>query len=198
MLAPIVPFLVVFMMSRMAYKRKGFLFSRKHFFVMLVLYIYIVGVYHLTGAGTIYDGIRYKLELRQDQINVIPFSLDIDIVAYFLNIFLFVPLGLLAPIIWKSMNKLTNIIGIGFFFTLLIEMSQLLNHRRTDIDDILLNVLGAVIGFGFFKLWDRFTNSKFQLNNSAAVELPIYIGIIFVGRFLLFNEMGLAKLLYNF
>lgn len=198
LLAPIVPFLVVFMMSRMAYKRKGFTFSRKQFFAMLVLYIYIVGVYHLTGAGTIYDGLRYKLELRQDQINVIPFSLNIDIVVYFLNILLFVPMGLLAPIIWKSMNKLTNIIGIGFFFTLLIEISQLLNHRRTDIDDILLNVLGAVIGFGFFKLWDRFTNSKFQLNNSAAVELPIYIGIIFVGRFLLFNEMGLAKLLYNF
>lgn len=118
--------------------------------------------------------------------------------AYLLNIVLFIPLGLLAPIIWKKMNKLTNVIGIGFFFTMLIEISQLLNNRSTDIDDVILNVLGAVIGFGLFKVWDRLTKSKYQVSSPITLELPICITVIFVGRFFLYNGMGLVKLLYGF
>lgn len=197
-LCSFVPFLVFYIISRTAQKRKGISFSRYHYFAMLAFFLYIAGVFHFTGAGTIYDALMYKLELRQDQINFIPFSQSIDITAYLLNILLFIPLGLLTPILWKKMNKLTNIIGVGFLFTMLIEISQLLNNRRTDIDDILLNIFGVVIGFALFKLWDKFTKSKFQMNSSAVLELPLYIIVIFVGRFLLYNEMGLAKLLYGF
>ena len=149
-LSGLVPFLIVFMVLRKIQKRKGVSFSRYYFFAMLVFSFYVIGVYYFTGAGTIYDGLRYKLEVRQNQVNFIPFSRDIHIAGYLLNIVLFIPLGILTPIIWKKMNKLTNVISIAFFFTLLIEISQLLNHRATDIDDILLNVLGAVVGFGLF------------------------------------------------
>ena len=37
--------------------------------------------------------------------------------------------------------------SLAFFFTLLIGISQLLNNRATDIDDILLNLIGAVVVF---------------------------------------------------
>ena len=96
------------------------------------------------------------------------------------------------------MNKLINIIGTAFFFTLFIEVNQLLNNRSTDIDDILLNILGAVFGYEFFKLWNKFTKSKYQINHSITIELPVYILTIYLGRFLLFNEIGLAKFLYGF
>lgn len=198
LLSSFVPFLIVYMLLRTIHKRKEVSFSRYYFFALTVFSLYVIGVYYFTGAGTIYDGLMYKLELRQDQLNFIPFSKDIDIVGYLLNILLFIPLGLITPIIWKSMNKLTNIIGVGFFFTMLIEISQLLNNRATDIDDILLNLLGAVVGFGVFKVWDKLTKSKFKVNNSFTYELPIYILVIFVGRFFLYNEIGLARLIYGF
>lgn len=198
LLSTFVPFLIVFILCRTAQKRNGLPFSRHHFIAILAFFIYIAGVYHFTGAGTIYDWMRFGLEINQNQINFIPFSHDIDIAGYLLNILLFIPLGLLTPVIWKKMNKLTNIIGTGFFFTLLIEASQLLNNRSTDIDDILLNILGAVLGYGFFRLWDKFTESKYQINHSVTIELPIYIFAIYLGRFLLFNEIGLAKFLYGF
>ncbi|MBQ3162917.1 MAG: VanZ family protein [Lachnospiraceae bacterium] len=197
-LSAFVPFLVVFLILRATQKRKGVSYSHYHFWMILVFAIYIIGVCHFTGAGTLYDGLIYKLEFRQEQINFIPFSQDIDIVAYLLNIVLFIPLGLLAPIIWKKMNKLINVIGIGLFFTILIEITQLLNNRRTDIDDILLNVLGAVLGFGFFKVWDRVTKSKYQIDSPMVIELPICFIVVLVGRFFIYNEMGLAKLLYGF
>ncbi len=197
-LAALLPFLIVFILFRNAQKQKGVSYSRYHFIAMIVFAVYVVGVYHFTGAGTIYDGLMYQLELRQDKINIIPFSNNIDITAYLLNVLLFIPLGLLVPIIWQKINKLTHVIGTGFFFTLFIEISQLLNNRRTDIDDILLNVLGAIIGFGFFKLFDRITKSKFQVNDPVSVGLPICIVVVFIGRCLLYNEIGLAKLLYGF
>lgn len=198
MLSAFIPFLIVFIIFKNLQKKKGISFSKYHFIIIIAFSIYVIGMYHFTGAGTLYDGLMYQLEIKQDQLNFIPFSNDIDGTAYILNILLFIPFGLLTPLIWRKMDSLVNIIGTGFLLTMLIEVSQLLNNRRNDIDDILLNVLGAVIGFGMFKVLDKCTKSKYQLSDTTIVELPIYILIIFIGRFLLFNEMGLARLLYGF
>ena len=197
-LSAFLPVLVIFLIVRHHNVQKDIPYTNSHFFAVIVFLLYIVGVYHFTGAGTIYDGLLYGFTFRQDQLNFIPFSHTIDIVAYLLNILLFIPLGLLAPLFWQKMTKLTTVSGIASVFTLLIEASQLLNNRRTDIDDILLNILGAIVGYGFYKLSDRLAKSKFQANNQLSAELPICILTVFAARFLLFNEMGLAKLLYGF
>lgn len=197
-LSGFVPFLVIFLIARTIQTRKGIPVSHRHFFAVLVFSFYVIGVYHVTGVGTIYDGFMYGLELRQDQINWIPFSQDINVTGYLLNIILFIPLGLLAPLIWTKMNKLHNVIGAGFFFTVLIEASQLLNHRATDIDDILLNLLGAAVGFALFKGWDRVTKSRFRIDSSAVWELPVCIIAVFLGRFFLYHGMGLARFRYGF
>ena len=197
-LSAFLPVLVVFLIVRHHNVQKDVPYTNSHFLAVIVFSLYIVGVYHFTGAGTIYDGLLYGFTVRQDQLNFIPFSHTIDIVAYLLNILLFIPLGLLAPLFWQKMTKLTNVMGIASVFTLLIEASQLLNNRRTDIDDVLLNILGAIVGYGFYKLLDRLAKSKFQANNQLSAELPICILTVFAARFLLFNEMGLAKLLYGF
>lgn len=198
MMVALLPFWVVLFIKRNNQTKKGVDFLSYHFLAVIAFSVYIVGVYHFTGTGTIYDGIRYQLELRLEQFNLIPFSNEIDVVAYLLNTLLFVPLGLLVPIIWQKMNKLTNIIGIGFLFTLLIETSQLLNNRRTDVDDIIMNVLGAIIGFGLYKLGKKYVKIKIPISSPSVSESIICILIVFVGRFLFFNEMGLAKLLYGF
>lgn len=197
-LSALIPFLIVLVLLRSKQKKKGVSYTRYSFIAMIVFAVYLVGVYHFTGAGTIYDGLMYQFEWRQDQINWIPFSNNIDVVAYILNVVLLIPLGLLVPIIWEKLNKFSNILATGFMFTILIEASQLLNNRRTDIDDIILNVLGAVVGFGLFKLFDKITKPKFYVKNPIAAELMISIVVVFLGRFFLYNEMGLAKILYGF
>lgn len=197
-LVSILPFLIVFSIIRKTNLQKGLSFSRFHTLSVIAFSVYIVGVYHFTGAGTIYDVLLYQLELRYDQLNFTPFSNTIDIVAYLLNILLIIPLGFLAPVIWVDMNRLGKVIGVGFLFTFLIELSQLFNNRRTDIDDIILNVLGAAIGFILYNLFDKLTKSKFRIKSPNAVELTFSILFVFASRFLLFNEMGLAKLLYGF
>lgn len=193
-----VPFLLALIIWRTRQLKKGDTYSTHHLIMMVVFTIYIAGVYHFTGTGTLYDGFMYRLELRLDQINFILFSHNIDMTAYLLNILLFIPLGLLVPAIWQKMNKLTNMVGIGLLFTTLIEVSQLVNNRRTDIDDVLLNVLGAVLGLGIFKVINKVTKSKYQINSPVVAEMIVCIVAVFVSRFLLYNEMGLAKLLYGF
>ena len=195
-LTALLPFWVAFLLYRNRQIQKGVDSSRYHVWALVVFSVYVLGVYHFTGVSTIYDIKRFIF--IPEQINLIPFSNEIDVVAYALNVVLFVPLGLLAPLIWQKMDRLRNILMAGFGFTLLIEVSQLLNFRSTDIDDVILNVLGGVVGYGLFKLWNRITKSKFQVNSPSAAEMAACILAVFFGRFLLFNEMGLMSLIFRF
>ena len=66
------------------------------------------------------------------------------------NIILFVPIGFLLPAVtgWKKMWK-TVVAGISF--SLLIESIQLITLRGCfDVDDVILNCLGTVMGFGLY------------------------------------------------
>lgn len=64
------------------------------------------------------------------------------------NIILFIPFGFLAPIVIKKLRKsLLTITILGMFLSMTIEMSQFLfTHRVSNIDDVILNTLGAFIG----------------------------------------------------
>lgn len=89
-------------------------------------------------------------------INVIPF-VDIfkNTLQYGLNILLFVPVGFLLPILWKPFMKKRVTLLFGFLLSLSIETIQLFNYRITDIDDLLMNTLGATIGCFAFVLTKR-------------------------------------------
>ena len=66
------------------------------------------------------------------------------------NIILFVPLGVLLPMVtgWKKIWK-TMVAGISF--SLFIEIIQLITSRGCfDFDDVILNGLGTVMGIGLY------------------------------------------------
>lgn len=172
--------------------------SRAHYTAIIIFAIYIVGVLHFTGSGTLYNLLTYKLDMRLNRINLIPFSTPTFMVERVLNIFLFVPFGFLVPHIWKKLNNPILLAISGLAFSLLIELSQLLNIRSTDVDDLILNTLGTVTGFIIYKLFTILRKPKSTQNAVPAAELPIYILAIFIGRFFLFNELGIAGLLYGF
>lgn len=158
--------------------------------------LYVVGALHVTGAGTLYDALRFGLEWRPDRMNLIPFSQEIDAVGYALNVVLLMPLGALLPVLNGERCRLGGVLAHGFAFSLLIELSQLLNIRSTDVDDLILNTLGALLGYGLFRLFARATG--WRPRGGAAWEPALYIAALFAGRFLLFDEFGLARLLYGF
>lgn len=70
------------------------------------------------------------------------------------NILLFVPLGFFIPLLFKKKNKISSIALYGFCASLAIELIQLLTAiNSTDIDDIIFNTLGAVLGFFIFNVF---------------------------------------------
>ena len=64
-----------------------------------------------------------------------------------LNILLFVPLGMLLPVVKESFGTLKKNLILGIILSLSIESLQILTKRGWfDVDDVINNTLGAVIG----------------------------------------------------
>ena len=66
------------------------------------------------------------------------------------NIVAFIPLGILLPIIYGK-KGLFNVLIYGFTFSFFIEIIQSLLFRATDVDDIMLNTLGTLIGYFIYR-----------------------------------------------
>ena len=198
LLVSLLPFFAVFALLRCWRKQEGTPDTKRQGAVLILFVLYLIAVYHFTGVGTLYDGLRRQWEINLWQVNWIPFSREIDGVGYLLNILLFLPLGFLAPLLWKKWDHAASMLGAGLGFSLLIEASQLLNVRSTDVDDLILNTLGALVGFLLYRVFAYITHRRSRPQASPPISLSLCIGVTFLGRFLLFHEMGLARLLYGF
>ena len=155
--------------------------------------VYVLLTLHLTEAGTLWDGLARGFALQRSQINLIPFSREMDI-SYPANVLLFLPFGWLAPRLWKKWDSMRRIAAAAFCLSLLIEASQLLNARFSDVDDLILNTLGAVLGWLLFRRLGPVTEGP----EAPLSELPLYLGVMLAGRFFLFNELAAAGALFGF
>jgi len=85
------------------------------------------------------------------------------------NILLLLPLGLFLPILWSKFRDFKKTVFIGIVVSVAIELTQLifsylgLGYRSTDIDDLILNTLGIVIGYIIYdKILARFNSLSSQ------------------------------------
>lgn len=194
---PVLPFLLLFLWSFRGWSRCDG--SRMGYRMTMVFFaLYLGCVFFITSAGTFYDGLVYGWTPRMDQINLIPFSQDIDPVVYGLNVLMFVPFGLLVPLLFENQGRFSRVFLNSLGLTVLIELSQLLNNRRTDVDDVILNVLGGCLGYLIFWCIQRLLRGKLHPVSKTGWGLWVIILLIFFTRFFLFNEIGLALFLYDF
>ena len=89
-----------------------------------------------------------------------PYNIDIVLMNTLGNVIIFIPFGFLLPLLFKQINNVKMASKIFIKFILLIESLQLLTFSGIfDIDDIILNMLGALIGYGSFvgmkHIWER-------------------------------------------
>ena len=77
------------------------------------------------------------------------------------NLLVFVPLGFLLPLISGDFRKFSDVLLNVFTFSLGIEVFQLFSaFGAFDVDDILLNCLGASIGYLLYKAAAFFRKKK--------------------------------------
>lgn len=74
--------------------------------------------------------------------------------AYFIeNIIMFIPFGLLAPMVFERMRKVRFCVFIGFLCSCGIELSQLITQRGyCQLDDVVTNTVGMLVGWGIWKM----------------------------------------------
>lgn len=69
------------------------------------------------------------------------------------NTAMFVPLGIVWPSVFRQLDSHGKVIAAGVGYSLLIEILQLpFFDRVSDIDDLILNSLGFLMGYGSYLL----------------------------------------------
>ena len=72
------------------------------------------------------------------------------------NTAMFIPLGIVWPAVFKKLNTHGKVILAGFGVSMTIEVLQLpFFGRSTDIDDLILNSAGFLMGYGIWLLCRR-------------------------------------------
>jgi glycopeptide antibiotics resistance protein len=73
------------------------------------------------------------------------------------NLFLLLPIAFLGSVLWSGLRGWKQAVLLGVCFSTLIELLQFVisailrcTYRTADIDDVLLNTLGSVVGFAAF------------------------------------------------
>ncbi len=70
------------------------------------------------------------------------------------NIAMFIPLGVVWPAVFRKLDTHFKVIAAGIGVSLCVEILQLpFFGRASDIDDLILNTTGFLIGYGIYLLF---------------------------------------------
>lgn len=189
------PFLLLLLFF---WHKKGRLFSAVSVSHLVFSYLFcflLVSVFSVTGIPSLLD-FRPKID-----VNFTLFShIYTDTTQYVANVVLFIPFGFLLPLLWKRFESCYQTIAAGALFSFFIEMLQCFNARVTDIDDLIMNTIGTVLGFAFClllqKIFPRIKACQGNLSPRFALwELCLYLALTFFSMF--FVQPFLFKFVSN-
>lgn len=116
--------------------------NTKRSFLYFLFSVYLCGVYAVVGLPDI-QYIRFD-----PHYNIVPFAyMFSDFRNTYLNVLLFVPLGFSLPVLWKNFKAFHWTVLFGLTMSVLIESLQIFTFRATDINDLMTNTLGTVLGW---------------------------------------------------
>jgi len=118
-----------------------------HRAVVLLTGLYLTAAFSMTVS----QGSAFTLPRSGADINLIPFrawdTAFSNPMNFWGNILLFVPLGIFLVLLFNQCQKLFVTAPIGMGISAVIELLQLFGVRSTDIDDVILNTVGTLLGY---------------------------------------------------
>ena len=121
--------------------------SRLRTSLYFLLAVYLSAVFAVAGL----PDIRYMR--FQPHFNFEPFAyMFSDATSSLLNVLLFLPLGLFLPLLWNDYRPFWKTLLTGFFVSFLIEALQIFTFRATDVNDLITNTTGTLIGWSLARL----------------------------------------------
>lgn len=127
------------------------------FITYLALLVYFLFFAESMGRTLSQEEYSYNLELFKEIRRFYTYRRKLGLVAVTLNLIgnigAFVPFGFFLPVISRSGRKCFHTVLLSFLFSLVVETTQLIYKVGIfDVDDLLLNTLGGLLGYMFFKL----------------------------------------------
>ena len=141
-------------------------FSLRREAELLLVYICLIVVARFTFFplskvnGQIQPLIFDAANVFPPRINLMPFIYLFDyemgreaLINVIGNTAMFIPIGIIWPSVFRRLDTARKSIAAGLGFSLFIEILQLPFYDRvTDIDDLILNSLGFLMGYGIYLL----------------------------------------------
>ncbi len=141
-------------------------FSWKRELQLMLVYICIVVVIRFTFFpfskvdGQVQPLLFDAAKIFPPRINLLPIVYLFDypilreaLINFIGNTAMFIPLGIVWPSVFPQLDTHKKVVAAGVGYSLLIEILQLpFFDRVSDIDDLLLNSLGFLIGYGIYLL----------------------------------------------
>lgn len=142
-------------------KRRIRLYGRILFVLYILALIYFLFFAESYGRAPETDRqYRYNLILFQEIRRFWNYRETLGMTACFLNIcgniIGFMPFGFILPVMHRNMNRFLLVTFLGFALSLLVECIQLVCKVGSfDVDDLLLNTIGAMLGYLAFAVCNR-------------------------------------------
>lgn len=135
--------------------------------------IYCVGLFFILFLYSARSGNQFNLKVFSkehfEMTNIIPFktissfferlnnstiNTNIVVMNMSANLLMFIPMGMALPVLFnKKFNKLWKTTLFVIILVLFIEIIQFITFcGSADIDDLILNTLGCIIGYGIIKI----------------------------------------------
>lgn len=167
--------LLVLPIRKRLYAQWGIEIDRFRETAICFCFVYLMGLFALTLTPNGFWNSLLRGEAPsfppafRGEVNLIPLKQSVALLRYYIryglwgtilvnfpgNVILFIPLGIFYGLLsgkpkwWK--NALLSL-GISLF----IECFQLFVSRGTDIDDLILNTFGGIVGYGlYYCLWRK-------------------------------------------
>lgn len=153
--------------------------QKRYWLIAFYIYISLLIYFMFFGFGR-----PQSAEMLEYRFNLIPVRIPLWLPKHFSmdtlkrwffalgNLIAFVPFGILVPMLFKKHFKTSiTFIGVFLLFILCMETIQMLTYLGSfDIEDVIVNTMGATLGFCSYKANERMHDSKRKL---AAMGLSI-------------------------
>jgi glycopeptide antibiotics resistance protein len=139
------------------------------FIIYLVLLVYFLFFAESMGRTISDREYSYNLVLFKEIKRFIKYHKELGMTAVLTNIVgnivCFVPFGCMLPILSIKARKLFLVGLVSLELSIVIEMTQLIFKVGSfDVDDLVLNTLGGVIGFLIYRMGNRMMGKWLKRN----------------------------------
>ena len=148
--------------------------ARILFLLYLAVLFYLLFFSVFTGRNEVYTEYHYNLIPFEEIRRYLELSKSggtfLRLVNIEGNVLAFLPFGFFLPFLWKRFRRFYRTVLATACFSLIVEVLQLITRVGScDVDDVLLNTLGGVIGYLLFMLVRWLTERHAQAH---AAEKP--------------------------